>query len=110
MMARQRQHVLEILQVRHEGMQIALKRGLAALGQSEKVVPARPRRGLPMFRPGRRLRGKRKSPRPHQDRRRRQLDDTAGTDRGVKGMAGRPEPALAVEKAAARDQRGRLFQ
>src|SRR5882762_9760324 len=43
MIARQRQHVLEILQIRDEGMQIAFKGGFPAFGQGEQIVPARPR-------------------------------------------------------------------
>ena len=52
--SRQRQHILEVLQVRHEGMQIAFQYCFSALGQSQQVMPARPRRGLPVLRPGRR--------------------------------------------------------
>ena len=45
-----RQHILEILQMRHERMQVALQRGFLTLGQSEQIMPARPGRGFPILR------------------------------------------------------------
>ena len=84
---RQRQHVLEVLQIRHEGMQIAFQHRLPALGQREQIVPARPRHRLPILPPTPRCRPVGKSPRAHQHRRRRQLDDPARADRDMKRMA-----------------------
>jgi len=52
----QRQHILEILQMRHERVQVAFERCFFTLGQSEQIVPAGPWRGFPIFRPGRRRR------------------------------------------------------
>ncbi len=45
MAARQRQHILEVLQMRHEWVQVAFQRRLPTLGQRQQIVEARPRRG-----------------------------------------------------------------
>ena len=75
---RQRQHVLEILQMRHEGMQIAFQHGLAALGQCQQIVPARPRR-----------RAANTPPRP-QARRDRKIATTASAPARVPGRRSAP--------------------
>jgi hypothetical protein len=110
LLTRQRQHVLEILQMRHERVQIAFQHRLAALGQREEVMPARLRHRLPIFRPRRGCGPIGKSPRPNQDRRRREVDDPARADRCKERMSRRTQQAITIEHLATSDQRRRLFE
>lgn len=87
-------------------MDVAFQHRLAALGQREQVVPARFGHRLPERGPGLRARAIGEPPGAHQHRGRRDVGDTAGADRDVKGLFGGAEQAVDIEPAAARNQRG----
>src|SRR6266700_2078079 len=65
--ARRRQHVLEVDEVRHQRMQIALDSHESALGEREEVVIARPRHRLPEPMPGIGAAAERETPRRHHE-------------------------------------------
>src|ERR1700730_11096074 len=67
-------------------------------------MPAGPWHGLPEFGPGGWRGAIGKAPRPHQDRRRRHLDNPACRKRDMKRMIFRAEQAGDVQAAPARDK------
>ena len=87
-------------------MQVTFQHRFPALGQSQQVMEARTRRGLPILRPSRDRGAIRKSPGSHQDRRWCQVDDPSLPDRGVKGLARWAEQTFAIEEPAPRISAG----
>src|SRR5215212_11003872 len=105
-MARQREHVLEKLQMGHEEKQVAFKPGLAALGGSRIIITNGLGSGLTEFRPGGRRHAIGKAPGPHQDWRPDYFRDPARCKTDMKRMSCRPKQTLDIQPAPARDKRG----
>src|SRR5215208_1952292 len=105
-LARQREHVFEKLQMGHEGEQVALQCGLAALGEGQQIVPTGLWDGLPKFPPSGCRHTIGKTPRAHHHRRWRQIDDSAGCKTDMERMIGRPQQAVDIQAGSACDKRG----
>ena len=104
--ARRREQVLEIQQVGHQRVEIALDAQLAALGEGEDVMEVRRRKRLPELAPRIVGTAERERPRPHQQRPTIEPRDPAARDRHVVGNAPDLDQDVEVEMAPSAQQSG----